>query len=83
MSYVSAYRRSENERRRKNMPPLEANAFLRWAWDGAEGSSPCTVEDVAFELHEPDTEHLRKLYVRIAARVRRNIRLGLEPWEGI
>lgn len=76
-------KRAEVARRRAALPPLEPDAFMAWAWEGEQGTQPATLEDVAFELHEPDVASLRKTYIRIAARVRRNIRLGLDPWEGI
>ena len=83
MSYRSNARRAQLAYLRAHLPPLEPDAFMRWVWDGEPGTQPLTLEDVAFELHEPDLSSLRRTYVRIAARVRRNIRLGLDPWEGI
>ena len=74
-------------RQRSHLAPLEPNAFLRWAWergDRAKGTAPLTLEDLLFELG-PDVprEMLRRDYVRLASRVRRNQRLGLDPMEGI
>ena len=73
-----------------NLAPLEPDGFLRWAYyqqpgqDRLKGSSPLTLDDVAFEWG-PDRprEDIRRDYVHLAARVRRNQRLGLDPWEGI
>lgn len=74
-------------KRGAKLAPLEPNAFLRWAWNGEPGTTPITVEDLAFELRaqEPDVDEraLRREYVSLAARVRRNQRLGLDPWEGV
>jgi hypothetical protein len=70
---------------RSRLAPLVQDAFLRWAWehgDRDKGTSPLTVDDVAFELHA-DRETVRRDYVRLAARVRRNQRLGRDPFEGI
>lgn len=73
--------------RRTALAPLEPNAFLRWAWmvgPRDPGTSPLTLDDVLFELGWTMTrETLRREYVRTAARVRRNQRLGLDPFEGI
>ncbi len=76
---------------RGRLAPLSPDAFLRWAWEreprASRGSGPLTVDDVWFELARgvPDLtrETVRRDYVRIASRVRRNQRLGLEPFEGI
>jgi hypothetical protein len=50
-------------------------------------TTPITFEDLAWELRhqEPDLDlaALRQQYVSMAARVRRNQRLGRDPWEGI
>lgn len=78
--------------RRPTLAPLEPDAFLAWAWrqgDRAKGTSPLTVEDIHFELSRGEErpglslEELCRSYVRIAALVRRNQRLGLEPFAGI
>lgn len=74
-------------RPRSHLAPLEPDAFLRWAWergDRAKGTSPLTLDDLAFELG-PDypADVLRRDYVRLAARVRRNQRLNRDPWEGV
>lgn len=81
---------------RRKLAPLEPDAFLRWAYYSrpgtrARGTSPLTLEDVHFELNHGLPEEcpglsitdLRRDYVRLAAKVRRNQRLGLDPWEGI
>jgi hypothetical protein len=70
------------------LAPLEPDAFLRWSWQQGprvKGSTPITLNDIAFELGEdcPPLAQLRRSYVRTAALVRRNQRLGREPWEGI
>jgi hypothetical protein len=77
-------------RRRTRLAPLEPDAFLRWAWETGDripGSLPLTVSDLAWELERHGNgyseESLRRIYVRQAARVRRNQRLGLEAWEGV
>lgn len=77
-------------KRRSHLAPLEPNAFLRWAWehgDRAKGTTPLTVDDVWWELvrgaPELTVEEVRKDYVRIAAKVRRNQRLNRDPFEGI
>lgn len=74
----------------RKLAPLEPNAFLHWVWTQmpkSKWSGPLTIEDVWWELahgyEEMRTEDLRKSYVRIAARVRRNQRLGLDPFEGV
>lgn len=76
--------------KRLRLAPLEPNAFLRWAYyQGPKnrGTSPLTVDDVWFELAQRDPgltpETVRRDYVRIAARVRRNQRLRREPFEGL
>lgn len=69
----------------RRLAPLDPDSFLVWAWtqgDRAKGTSPLTVEDVAFELRA-DPREVRRDYVRLAARVRRNQRLGIDPWEGV
>lgn len=67
--------------------PLEVDAFLRWAWaqgPKAPGTSPCTLDDLCFELGGAVTlEELRLLYECLALRVRRNQRQGWALWEGI
>lgn len=68
--------------------PLAADAFLAWAWEHgprAKGTAPITVDDLHFDLGAEDVtrEELRRQYVHLAARVRRNQRIGLDPWEGI
>ena len=70
---------------RRQLAPLEPDAFLVWAWrqgDRDPGTQPLTLDDVLFETRLPLAE-LRRDYVRLAARVRRNQRLGIEPFEGI
>ncbi len=77
-------------RRRPRLAPLEPEAFLAWVWRMGprdRGTSPLTLDDVWFEIgpRSPDLtlERLRRDYVHLAARVRRNQRLGLEPLHGI
>jgi hypothetical protein len=72
------------------LAPLDPDEFLAWAWrtgDRYPGTSPLTVEDVWWELANGvpglTLESVRRDYVRLAARVRRNQRLGLEPLQGI
>ena len=76
-----------HRRQRGELAPLEPNAFLAWSWDRTRGVSPVTLEDLVYELRaqepELDAAALRRDYVRLAAKVRRNQRLGLGPWEGI
>jgi hypothetical protein len=69
----------------RKLAPLDPDRFLAWTWqqgDRAKGTHPLTVEDIAFELGEP-VEVMRRQYVHIAALVRRNQRLGRQPWEGV
>lgn len=75
---------------RPSLAPLDADAFLRWVWltgPRDKGTSPLTVDDVWFEIARGDpeksAEDVRRDYVRLAARVRRNQRLGRDPWEGV
>lgn len=77
-------------RPRSHLAPLDPDAFLRWAWergDRERGSSALTIDDVWFEIvggcPEYTREMVRRDYVRLAARVRRNQRLNLDPFEGI
>lgn len=88
--HVSVALRRGLRKATRRLAPLEPDAFLRWAWlqgDRAKGTLPLTVEDLYFELGRVDPaltiEQVRKNYVHLAARVRRNQRLGLEPFEGI
>jgi len=76
--------------RRRRLAPLNPDAFLAWAWSVGprdKGTHPLTVDDVWFELVrlQPAVTvgEVWREYVRIAARVRRNQRMGLEPFEGI
>jgi hypothetical protein len=76
--------------RRPRLAPLSPNAFLSWVWNEGprtRGTAPLTYEDVWFERgrREPELtrEEVRRQYVRLAALVRRNQRLGNDPWEGI
>jgi hypothetical protein len=76
--------------RSRRLAPLEPNAFLAFAWrtgPRGKGTSPLTVDDVWFELVRFNPEltpaQVRRDYVRLAAKVRRNQRLNLDPWEGI
>jgi hypothetical protein len=76
--------------RRRYLAPLDPDAFLAWGWsfgDRRKGSRPLTVESWHFEVarHDPEltTAEVRRGFVRVAARVRRNQRLGLDPWEGL
>ena len=77
-------------RRKVHLAPLEPDSFLVWAWnkgDRRRGTRPLSLEDIWFERsrREPEItlEYLRHEYVHLAASVRRNQRLGLDPWEGI
>lgn len=84
---------AEGEPPREPLAPLEPNLFLYWAWklDHVEGSTPITVEDNLAELQRharpgdevPTLAELRRDFVRVAARVRRNQRLGLDPWDSV
>lgn len=74
----------------RRLAPLAPDAFLRWVWemDGKRyGPEPITLEDVWWEhahgCPEYGPEVLRRDYVRLAAKVRRNQRLGRDPLEGI
>ena len=78
----------------RRLAPLEPDQFLAWAYRNrpgtvAAGTSALTLADVHFEVNRGLSEELiplaelRREYVQIAARVRRNQRLGLDPWEGI
>ena len=77
---------SQQRRQRAPLAPLAPDAFLTWAWRSTprhlRGPSPLALDDVWFALGSPELtlEELRRSYVRIAARVRRNQRLGLDPW---
>ncbi len=65
--------------------PLEPDAFAAWAWEQgprAKGTSPFTVDDLAFELGLP-REEIEADFTRLAARVRANQERGAGPWEGI
>lgn len=76
--------------RRVQLAPLDPDGLLRWAWEqvGRQyGTFPVTFEDVWFEWErsagEYTREMLRRDYVRLAAKVRRNQRLGRDPWADI
>jgi hypothetical protein len=80
-----ALRRGLSRTAGKRLAPLNPDSFLVWVWmqgDRAKGTAPLTVEDVGFELRQDERE-VHRDYVRLAAKVRRNQRLGLDPWEGI
>jgi hypothetical protein len=68
--------------KRPVLAPLEPDAFMRWAWTRGKGTSPQTLGDLAFSLGV-DPSVIRRDWVRLAARVRRNQRLNLDPWMGI
>ena len=81
---------------RLRLAPLDPDAFLAWAFHAERvrrqpWESPLTLDDLVFEYQrlEPSTdvteirEETRRTYIRLAAKVRRNQRLGLDPWEGI
>jgi hypothetical protein len=78
-------------RRRERLAPLDPDAFLTWCWrrlpPDVRGSGPLTVDDLHFEFGRSNPELLRadvrRMYVRLAARARRNQRLGLDPMEGV
>jgi hypothetical protein len=73
---------------RPQLAPLSPDAFLRWWWEMEGGRGPLggpvplTLEDVWFEygIEEIPLPSLHRAYVGLAARVRRNQRLGREPW---
>lgn len=76
--------------KRLRLAPLEPDAFLAWAYYQGprdRGTSPLTIDDVWFELAQKDpaltVAEVRRWYVGIAAKVRRNQRLMREPFEGI
>lgn len=90
LEHVSAPISRVVSRRRPRLAPLAPDAFLRWAWlqgPRDKGTQPLTLEDVWFELAHRDPEItrdvLRRDYVRIAAKVRRNQRVGVDVWGGI
>ena len=75
---------------RRFLAPLEPDAFLRWAWmtgPREKGTSPLSLHDIWWEFSRADPEcslrQLHKHYIGLAARVRRNQRVGADPWEGI
>jgi hypothetical protein len=79
-------------RRRQRLAPLNPDAFFAWAWrtnGGPKGRGPITLDDLWFDWGPGLTENggtlaeLRRRFVSMAAKVRRNQRLGREPWEGI
>lgn len=74
-------------RRRPRLAPLDPDAFLAWGWangDRVKGSTPVTVDDIWWELAPIvpglSMEQVRRHYLGMAARVRRQQRLGLDPW---
>lgn len=76
--------------RRRALAPLDADRFLSWAHrhgDRTRGTFPLTAADAWFELASGDgslaVETVRRWLVGLAARVRRNQRLGLDPWAGV
>jgi hypothetical protein len=71
--------------KRPVLAPLEPDAFMRWAWTGErKGSQPLTIDSLAFQLGgECSREDIHRYYVSVAARVRRNQRLGRGPWEDV
>ena len=78
-------------RRRSPLPPLDPDRFLAWVWKRLprelRGSGPLTVDDLHMEYARGFPELLlqdvRRMYLRISARARRNVRLGLDPLEGV
>jgi hypothetical protein len=68
--------------RRPALAPLEPDAFMRWAWTRGKGTSPQTLGDLAFSLGV-DPRAIRRDWIRLSARVRRNQRLNLDPWLGL
>jgi hypothetical protein len=74
--------------RRLVLAPLDPDSFCVWAWrtnrDPKKGIGPVTTEDIWFEWSRGYPEltrgDVRRLFVKIAAQVRRNQRLGLDPW---
>lgn len=74
--------------KRPVLAPLNPDAFLAWMWargDRSIGTSPLTIDDLHFELaHSGWTRRaIWKQYVHLAALVRRNQRLGLDPMDGV
>jgi hypothetical protein len=73
----------------KPLAPLDPDAFLAWAWRtcGHGTGHPHTVDDRWFDASEIDPQltrdEVRRWCVRLAALVRRNQRLGLDPWDGM
>jgi len=73
------------------LAPLEPDAFLRWVFlarpASTRGDGPLTLRDIWFEVNRGEETQtladLRREYIRIASRVRRNQRLGLDPWLGL
>ena len=71
------------------LAPLKPDDFLRWVWerDGRRyGPEPIRLEDVWWQLPPVEgytPEMLRKDYVRLAAKVRRNQRMGWDELWGI
>jgi hypothetical protein len=83
----AALERALRYKRHRYLAPLDPDGFLAWAYASGDeamhaGGGPLTLDDVYFETGG-DLGELRRTYVRIAARVRRNQRLGHDPWEGL
>lgn len=73
-----------------DLAPLEPDAFFIWCWETGQrrkGTHPHTLGDLFFEyvgqMPELDLATVRGWFVRVASKVRRNQRLGLDPWEGL
>ena len=70
------------------LAPLHPDPFLLWAWRSNRTrrirSQPLSLDDLLFIMHPAWTYvGLRRDLYRLAARVRRNQRLGLDPWTGL
>lgn|GEM_PF-3663633 len=93
MEHVSAAlsRAVRTVARRTRLAPLEPDAFLAWMRHHdriPRNRGVCTVDDLWFGFWgrlDPGLtlKETRRLVVWMAARVRRNQRLGLDPFEGI
>ncbi len=74
-------------RRRLALAPLDPDRFLAWAWRSGprdRGSQPLTLDDLWFELNDDlrfSRDEIRGWFVHLAALVRRNQRLGHDPWD--
>jgi hypothetical protein len=76
-------------RRPRTLPPLQPEAYLVWLWrTGArpETKAPPTIDDFWFAWGPGvpgfTLEETRRTILHLAARSRRNVRLGLDPITG-